>query len=77
VAVTTAAKSTLRRVFANQVRRRRKGLGISQEELARRADIHRTFVSELERGVSNISIDNIARISVALEVPAWELLRSE
>jgi transcriptional regulator with XRE-family HTH domain len=77
VAVTTAAKSTLRRVFANQVRRRRKGLGISQEELARRADVHRTFVSELERGVSNISIDNIARISAALEVPAWELLRSE
>jgi transcriptional regulator with XRE-family HTH domain len=64
-------------VFANQVRRRRKELGISQEELAHRADVHRTFVSQLERGVSNVSIDNIARISNALEVPAWELLRSE
>ena len=72
-----AAKSTLRRVFANQVRRRRKELGISQEELAHRADVHRTFVSQLERGVSNISIDNISRISDALGVPAWELLRSE
>lgn len=64
-------------MFANQVRRRRKELGISQEELAHRADVHRTFVSQLERGVSNVSIDNIARISNALEVPAWELLRSE
>jgi transcriptional regulator with XRE-family HTH domain len=75
--VPPAAKSKLRRVFANQVRRRRKELRISQEELAHRADVHRTFVSQLERGVSNISIDNIARISDALEVPAWELLRSE
>lgn len=64
-------------MFASHVRARRRQLGISQEELAHRADVHRTFVSQLERGVSNISIDNISRISDALEVPAWELLQSE
>jgi transcriptional regulator with XRE-family HTH domain len=64
-------------VFANRVRARRRQLGISQEELAARADVHRTWVSQLERGLSNVSIDNIARISAALEVPASELLRSE
>jgi transcriptional regulator with XRE-family HTH domain len=64
-------------VFANHVRARRKELGISQEELAARAEVHRTWVSQLERGVSNVSIDNIGRISEALEVPAWELLRNE
>jgi transcriptional regulator with XRE-family HTH domain len=62
-------------VFANHVRARRKELGISQEELAARAEVHRTWVSQLERGLSNVSIDNIARISAALDVPASELLR--
>jgi transcriptional regulator with XRE-family HTH domain len=62
-------------VFANRVRARRRELGISQEELAERAEVHRTWISQLERGVSNVSIDNIARISEALEIPASELLR--
>ena len=70
-----ASPSKLRRIFASQVRARRKELGISQEELADRAEVHRTWVSQLERGVSNVSIDNIGRISDALGVPAFELLR--
>jgi transcriptional regulator with XRE-family HTH domain len=64
-------------VFAGHVRERRLQLGISQEELADRAKVHRTFVGSVERGESNVSIDNIARISAALEVPASELLRSD
>jgi transcriptional regulator with XRE-family HTH domain len=75
--VAAAPPSKLRRVFANRVRARRRELGISQEELAARAEVHRTWVSQLERGLSNVSIDNIARISDALDVPASELLRSE
>lgn len=70
-----APPSELRRVFADRVRARRKELGLSQEELADRAEVHRTFIGHVERAESNVSIDNIARISEALGVPASELLR--
>ena len=72
-----APASRLRRVFAKRVRARRKELGISQEELADRAEVHRTYVSQVERALNNVSIDNIARISEALGIEASELLRSE
>ena len=68
-----APLSKFRCVFANHVRARRKELGISQEELADRAQVHRTFIGAVERGETNISIDNIARINDALGVPAFEL----
>lgn len=70
-----APPSKLRRVFADRVRARRKELGLSQEELADRADLHRTFIGHVERAESNVSIDNIAKISEALSLPASELLR--
>ena len=68
-----APPSDLRRVFAAQVRLRTGQLGISQEELAERAGVHRTYVSQVERGVVNVCIDNIARLSAALEIKASEL----
>lgn len=70
-----APPSKLRRVFADRVRARRKELGLSQEELADRAELHRTFIGHVERAESNVSIDNIARISEALSLPASDLLR--
>jgi transcriptional regulator with XRE-family HTH domain len=74
--VATARPSSLRRTFADNVRARRKELGLSQEELADRAQVHRTFIGHVERAETNVSIDNIDRISAALEVPASELLKS-
>ncbi|MDP9412720.1 MAG: helix-turn-helix domain-containing protein [Pseudomonadota bacterium] len=68
-----APPSDLRCVFATKVRSRRGQLGISQEELAERAGLHRTYVSQVERGVVNVSLDNIARLSAALQVEASEL----
>jgi transcriptional regulator with XRE-family HTH domain len=75
--VAAARPSKLRRVFADRVRARRKELNLSQEELADRAEVHRTFIGHVERAETNISIDNIARISEALGVPAFELLRPD
>lgn len=72
--VSTAPHSKLRRIFADHVRARRKELGISQEELADRAGLHRTFIGAVARAETNVSIDNIARISAALEVEASTLL---
>lgn len=71
----TARPSRLRRTFADNVRARRKELGLSQEELADCAQVHRTFIGHVERAETNISIDNIDRISAALEIPASDLLR--
>lgn len=47
---------------------------MSQEELAHRASIDRTYVSSLERGVYNPTIEIVAKIAKALEVEAADLL---
>lgn len=72
-----APPSDLRRVFASRVRARRKALGLSQEALADEAQVHRTFIGAVERAETNISIDNIARISAALGVSAAVLMVEE
>ncbi len=53
--------------FGSAVRTRRKGLGISQEELAGRAGLHRTYVADVERGARNLSLANIEKLAQALE----------
>jgi len=55
-------------MFGAVVRNWRNHLGLSQEELAERADLHRTYVSSIERGVRNVSLENIARLARALEI---------
>lgn len=57
----------LRAGFASAVRSARSRRGWSQEDLAERAGLHRTYVSDVERGLRNVSIDNIARIAEALD----------
>jgi transcriptional regulator with XRE-family HTH domain len=62
-------------VFASNVRRLRLERGYSQEELAERAGVHRTYVGMLERSEKNVTIYNIERIADALEVAPEMLLR--
>lgn len=64
----------LRLTFARNVRILRIHRGMSQERLADEAKLDRTFVSSLERGVRNISIDNIELLSDALDAAPHELL---
>src|SRR5438874_11534370 len=54
--------------FGTAIRSRRKRLGISQEELAGRAGLHRTYVADIERGARNLSLANIEKLAKALEV---------
>lgn len=71
--------SARERVAAN-IRRLRKAKELSQEQLAELAQFHRTYVSQLERCVTNISIDGLERlarvlgvdITDLLQAPAWE-----
>ena len=55
------------RISAN-LRRLRGDRPLSQEQLAERADLHRTYVSQLERCVTSISIDGLDRLAMAMEV---------
>ncbi|WP_206503857.1 helix-turn-helix domain-containing protein [Streptomyces chrestomyceticus] len=63
-----------REAFGRRVRERRLSAGLSQEELAEAAGIHRTYVSSLERGQRNVSLDNIIALARALKVAAAQLL---
>ncbi|HAE26613.1 MULTISPECIES: helix-turn-helix domain-containing protein [Hyphomonas] len=65
----------IREVFAQNLRRLRRAKGLSQEELAYRADIDRTYVSLLERRVYSASIDTLAKLAEALEVAPDVLLK--
>lgn len=64
-------------VFAENVKKYRKALSISQEELAYRADLHRTYIGMIERAEKNISLVNIEKIANALEVEIKDLLKSK
>ncbi len=66
--------SRLRAQFASATRERRHALGWSQERLAEAAGLHRTYVSGVERGERNISIDNIERLCRALGSTPAEMM---
>lgn len=63
-------ESELIEVFALRMREARQQLGISQEELAHRADLDRTYISGCERRLRNPSLISIEKIAGALGVPA-------
>lgn len=56
-----------------RIRQLRKLKNISQEELASRAKLHRTYLSAVERGQKNISVENIEKVAIALECEVREL----
>jgi transcriptional regulator with XRE-family HTH domain len=65
--------SARQRLAAN-LRRLRRERGLSQEGLADRCGLHRTIVGAVERAERNISIDNIERLAIALDLDVAELL---
>ena len=67
---TTNTRYDVKWSFATVLRACRSRLGISQEELAGRAGLHRTYVSDIERGARNLSLESIDKLAKALEIPA-------
>lgn len=63
--------------FGKKVRRRRLELKLSQEELAERASVHRTYIGMIERGEKNITLKNIEKIARALKISIADFFRSQ
>lgn len=57
------------------VRLYRSKLNISQEELAHRAELHRTYIADIERGARNVTLLTLVRLASALEVSVEVLMR--
>jgi transcriptional regulator with XRE-family HTH domain len=69
-------KRNARQIFGQNLRRKRETLGISQEDLAEKAGLHRTYIGSVERGERNVSIDNMERLAVAVGSTIEQLLES-
>jgi transcriptional regulator with XRE-family HTH domain len=66
----------MRSALAANVRELRMQRGLSQERLALEADVDRTLVSKIERVIANPTLDVLARLAAALEVPFIRLFKS-
>ena len=60
--------------FGNRVREERLKKSLSQEELALKAGVHRTYIGMIERAVKNITLANIEKIAKALKIDITNLL---
>jgi transcriptional regulator with XRE-family HTH domain len=60
--------------FGKHVKQIRLSKNLSQEELALKAELDRTYISGIERGLRNVSLINIVKLANALEIPQTELL---
>ncbi len=61
--------------FGQRVRERRTALGISQEAFAAKADLDRTYISGIERGLRNVGLRNVEAIAKALGLSVGELMQ--
>lgn len=65
----------IKTVVGERVKKKRNELGLSQEKLALKADIDRTYLASVEHGKRNISIVNLEKLIVALEINFEEFFR--
>lgn len=70
----SAQLTNLESDFGSAVKAGRRALGITQEELAWRADLHRTYIADIEGGRRNITLRSIAALASALQIPIAALV---
>lgn len=70
----TIDTSWLIKGVCDAVRKRRIALGISQEELSKRCGLHRTYISDVERGARNMSLKSFQRLAEALDLVPSQLI---
>lgn len=66
-------QSTARQILAQNIRHLRKERGWSQETLAERSGLHRTYVGDIERLERNVSVDNIEKLAKAFGIAVRDL----
>jgi len=67
-------KKKARIILSNNIKKFREKMGFTQEELAYRSGLHRTYISSVERTERNISIDAMEKIAEAFNIPLNKLL---
>lgn len=72
---TGKSSDSILRAFGEALRAKREALSLSQEELAFRSEVHRTYISELERGIKNPSLTTLEKLAVALGTTKTVLVR--
>lgn len=68
-------KDEILKAFGRKVRQERQKKEISQEELAYKAGVHRTYIGMIERGEKNITLINIQKVCDALSISIHELFK--
>ena len=63
-------------MLGQAIRKHREQLDLTQEELAEKAEVHRTYLADIERGTRNPSIESIRRVAYALRIPISELFET-
>jgi transcriptional regulator with XRE-family HTH domain len=66
--------SNIQAAFGERLRKVRTNRGISQEKLAEISGLHRTYVSSVERGERNVSLETVEKLALALGVLMAELM---
>ena len=69
-----ARRTTPEVILGQEIARLRRQLGLSQEELGFRAEVHRTYISQLERGIKSPTLNMILKLSRALKASASNLV---
>jgi transcriptional regulator with XRE-family HTH domain len=72
--VSTSDRDAVLVVLGQAVRTRRRALGLTQEQLAQRAGLGRSYVTDVELGMRNVALTTIVRLAIALEIPVSRLL---
>ncbi|MEZ5347354.1 MAG: helix-turn-helix transcriptional regulator [Pyrinomonadaceae bacterium] len=69
-------KPPILKKFGSQIRLERLKLGLSQEDLAAKADVHRTYIGMIERGEKNITLISIEKVVKALNKTLAEIFKN-
>lgn len=73
----TQSNNSIQMTVGSQTKRLRKEAGMTQDTLAEKCEIYRTYLSRIEGGMANPTILVIEALAKALGVEPWELLRAE
>ncbi|MFF3924003.1 helix-turn-helix domain-containing protein [Paenibacillus lactis] len=69
--------NSIRKLFGQRIRTLREQYGWTQEQLAERADLHPNYIGQIERGLKNVSLDNIHKLAVSLRMDLSQLFDFE